>query len=103
MKILQLIQRPQLRGAEVFTSQLSTHLNMIGHEALLVSVFPGKAELPFDGKKINLNGKEKSRFFDFKAWRKLSDIIKKEKPAIVQANAGSNRYRSHFRKLLRKE
>ena len=49
MKILQLIQKKQLRGAEVFAAQLSTHLVELGHEILIVALLDGKDQLPFTG------------------------------------------------------
>lgn len=88
MTILQLVQKPQLRGAEMFASQLSTHLNERGQRAVMVFVFPGKAPLPFAGVTKHLNGSPKKRFWDVKAWRNLARIIKEEKPDVVQANAG---------------
>jgi glycosyltransferase involved in cell wall biosynthesis len=89
LTILHLIQKPQLRGAEVFASQLSTHLNAQGHRAIIVFVFPGKAApLPFTGEMKHLNGSPKKRLWDVKAWRTLAQIIKEEKPDVVQANAG---------------
>lgn len=88
MIVLQLVQKPQLRGAEMFASQLSTHINEKGHKAILVFVFPGSAPLPFTGEMKHLNGSPKRRMWDVKAWRKLAQIIKEEKPDIIQANAG---------------
>ena len=88
MTILHLVQKPQLRGAEVFASQLSTHLNQQGHRAVIVFVFPGKAPLPFTGETKHLNGSPKKRLWDVKAWRTLAQIIKEEKPDVIQANAG---------------
>jgi glycosyltransferase involved in cell wall biosynthesis len=88
VKILQLVQKPQLRGAEMFASQLSSHLQKAGHETILVFVFPGEAPLPFTGKKFYLGGKSFRRLFDRTAWKKLAEIIDKEKPDLVQANAG---------------
>ncbi|WP_205509181.1 glycosyltransferase [Longitalea arenae] len=88
MTILHLVQKPQLRGAEMFAAQLATHINARGHKAIIVFVFPGKATLPFTGITKHLNGSPKKRFWDLKAWRKLAQIIKEEKPDIIQANAG---------------
>ena len=88
MTILQLVQKPQLRGAEMFASQLSTHINEKGDKAILVFVFPGQAPLPFTGETRHLNGSPKKRMWDIKAWRNLARIIKEEKPDVVQANAG---------------
>jgi glycosyltransferase involved in cell wall biosynthesis len=100
LTILQLVQKPQLRGAEMFASQLATHLNENGHKAMLVFVFPGNAPLPFEGETKHLNGSPKKRMWDIKAWRKLALIIKEEKPDIIQANAGDTLKYAVFSKLL---
>jgi L-malate glycosyltransferase len=100
LTILHLVQKPQLRGAEMFASQLATHLNENGHKAMLVFVFPGEAPLPFAGKKKHLNGSPKKRMWDIKAWRKLAQIIKEEKPDIIQANAGDTLKYAVFSKLF---
>lgn len=88
MKIFHLVQKPQLRGAEVFASQLATHLNEKGHQCIMVFVFPGSAPLPFTGVMKHLNGSSKRRMWDLPAWRKLAQLIKEEKPDVIQANAG---------------
>ncbi|WZL88730.1 glycosyltransferase [Salinimicrobium sp. 3283s] len=87
MRIIQLIQKPQLRGAEIFACQLSSHLEKIGHEVLVVTIYKGDAELPFIGRIQHLNRKLSNRFFDYGGWRRFSKIIKDFKPDIIQANA----------------
>lgn len=67
---------------------------------MIVYLFPGEAILPFDGKKIALGGNTKKRFFDIKAWRRLGQIIREEKPDIVQANAGDTLKYAVFSRLL---
>ena len=100
MKILQLIQTPQLRGAEVFASQLATHINNSGHQVVLVSIFPGNADLPFKGLSINLKGNKRLRLVDISAWKKLADIIVKHAPNIIQANAGDTLKYAVFSKII---
>lgn len=87
MKIIQVIQQPQLRGAEIFACQLSNHLQKIGHEILLVSIFKDDSKLPFSGPIINLQRPLSKRFCDPKGWRKFNKIIENFKPDIIQANA----------------
>lgn len=87
MKILQLIQKPQLRGAEIFACQLSNHLIEQRHEVLVVSIFKGDSQLPFKGSLIGLDRPLSKRFFDFKGWKKFNSIIKEFNPDIIQANA----------------
>lgn len=87
MKIIQLIQKPQRRGAEIFAAQLSEELRKQDHQVLLVSIFSGEAELPFNGEWIKLNRPISNRLYDFKGWRKLSHLVDSFKPDIIQANA----------------
>lgn len=88
MRIIQLIQRPQLRGAEIFACQLSNHLQKSGHKVTLICLAPGSASLPFSGTIIHLDRPLSRRFFDIRGWRLLSKEIKKLQPDLVQANAG---------------
>jgi L-malate glycosyltransferase len=88
MKVLQFIQQPQLRGAEIFACQLSEMLNAKGHEVVIVVLFPGTVSLPFSGKIIYLNLSKTHRLWDFQAWWKIARIVRQEKPDLVQANAG---------------
>lgn len=88
MKILLLIQKPQFRGAEIFACQLANHLLANNHRVILVSIFRGNAELPFNGQYYSLDRPANKRLSDFEGWRVLSDIIRREKPDIIQANAG---------------
>ena len=88
MRIINLIQRPQLRGAEIFACQLSNHLVDQGHEVLVVSVFPGDADLPFKGRIEKLDRSQDKRFFDLSGWREFSNLVKEFKADVVQANAG---------------
>lgn len=88
MRILQIIQKKQYRGAEIFCCQLSNHLMNLGHEVEVYSVYDGKASLPLERKKVKtLNRNQKRRFVDYSGWKQLAGIIKNFKPDIVQANA----------------
>lgn len=87
MKIIQVIQQPQLRGAEIFACQLSNHLEEQGHKVLMVTIFKGDAEIPFKGETIHLNRPLSLRLLDLIGWKKFNKIIKDFKPDIIQANA----------------
>lgn len=100
MKIVQLIQRPQARGAEIFTSQLSTQLEILGHSVLLISLFKGDFGLPFSGSQIHLNLNSKNRLWNFSAWKKLGKIIREFNPDIVQANGADTLKFSVFARIL---
>jgi glycosyltransferase involved in cell wall biosynthesis len=100
VKIIQLIQKPQARGVELFTCQLSEQLLEMGHEVILISIFEGSYSLPFSGKQIHLKRLIKKRFIDFGAWKEFSQLIKNEKPDIIQANAADTLKFSVFSKKL---
>ncbi|UII24842.1 glycosyltransferase family 4 protein [Fulvivirga maritima] len=89
MKILQIIQKPQLRGAEIFASQLSVELEKLGHKVDVLYLFDmPEIALKYPLNYFGLNGNIKKRFTDFKAYKKLALIIKDGGYDIVQANAG---------------
>ncbi len=88
MTILQLIQKPQLRGAEMFASQLSNELVVLGHTVLVVALFPGESTLPVKGTFIALNRPQHKRWNDFEGWKALAKLIKENNVDIVQCNAG---------------
>ncbi|MFV9482458.1 glycosyltransferase [Christiangramia sp. ASW11-125] len=100
MKILQLINKHQNRGAETFACQLSEHLEKLGHEILMVAIFDGDATLPFNGDIQCLNANSSKRFIDLKAWKYLAKIIKDFRPDIVQANAGDTLKYAVFSQLI---
>ena len=87
MRIINLIQKPQLRGAEIFACQLSNHLMEQGHEVLVVTIFEGDSQLPFKGRLLGLGRPLSKRFFDFNGWKKFNKIIREFNPDIIQANA----------------
>lgn len=100
MRILQLIQKPQTRGAEIFTCQLSNHLLKRGHEVIIVAIFKGDAVLPFDGKIISLDASMSNRLLDVENWKRIYDIIRDFNPDLVQANAGDTLKYAVLSKLL---
>jgi glycosyltransferase involved in cell wall biosynthesis len=103
MKILQVIQKPQYRGAEIFACQLSVELKKIGHEVDVLFLFGTEDEqLPFPLNFIHLNASIQKRFWDFKAYRKLNSIIADGKYDIVQGNAADTlKYLSISKQLYR--
>jgi L-malate glycosyltransferase len=88
VKILQIIQKPQLRGAEMFAAQLGNHLLSLGHSCHLVSIFPGDESLPFSGTFFKLDRPLSKRLWDLQGWKKLAELVNKEKPDVIQLNAG---------------
>jgi glycosyltransferase involved in cell wall biosynthesis len=98
--ILHLVQKPQLRGAELFTAQMATHTRRNGHRTIMVFLYNGEAQLPFRGKKICLNSSKQRRYIDWAAWRTLAGIIKKEQPDIIQCNAGDTLKYAVLSKLI---
>ncbi|SHG57514.1 Glycosyltransferase involved in cell wall bisynthesis [Chryseolinea serpens] len=88
MRILQVIQKKQLRGAEVFACQLAQHLVDLGHDVKVVSLLDGDARLPFAGEVTVLHANVKKRFTDRQGWKRLAQVVKTFQPDVVQANAG---------------
>jgi glycosyltransferase involved in cell wall biosynthesis len=100
LKVLQLIQKPQLRGAEIFASQLGNQLIEAGHEVHLMSLVSGNATLPFRGNHIQLNRPLNKRLVDVQGWKALAKHIKAFQPEIIQANAGDTLKFAVFSKLF---
>src|SRR5262245_48822963 len=88
LKILQIIQKPQRRGAEIFACQLSVELIKRGHHVDVVYLFDMPVQLNFDLRFTPLHANAKRRFWDVKAYKKLNDIIVGNGYDIVQSNAG---------------
>lgn len=88
MTIFQLIQKPQLRGAEMFACQLSMHLQGLGHKVILISLFSGAETLSFTGEKIQLNRPISKRWTDYEGWKEIAQLIEKYQPDVIQCNAG---------------
>lgn len=101
MKIIQIIQRKQLRGAEIFACQLANHLVQAGHQVMVISLFENESTpLPFHGEIVCLKATANHRYFDFRAWNKLARLIVDFNADIVQANAGDTLKYAVFSKIL---
>lgn len=100
MRILQIIAKKQNRGAEIFTCQLSNHLIAQGHAVKIISLFSGKANLPFNDVIHDLDASPNFKNFDFKAWKRLAKIIEEFNPDIVQANASDTLKYAVFSKIF---
>jgi len=100
MKILQIIQKNQLRGAEIFACQLSEELIKLGHTVDVLVLSGTDKLLPFDLNFTYANANLKNRFFDFKTFKKIHKIIKQEHYDIIQANSGDTLKYAVFSKQL---
>lgn len=89
MHILQLIQRPQFRGTEVFATQLASSLRSQGSEVTIGALFEWEgAKIKDEGKPIfQLGADEQKRLMDWKGWKALYQLINASKPDVIQANA----------------
>lgn len=104
MRILHLIQRPQLRGAETFAVQIGRIHRQMGHEVKFIALFAHRdglrlepGELPFQELQLN----EGNRFLDLAGYRILAREIRNFGPDIVQANAGDTlKYAALSRRLF---
>jgi glycosyltransferase involved in cell wall biosynthesis len=93
MRLLQLVQKPQRRGAEVFAYQLSQELRRQGHEVFCAYLYPyqGAGGLPLTMQDRALDGREQHTFEKFPGahpvlLRRLRHLISQIEPDIVQVN-----------------
>jgi glycosyltransferase involved in cell wall biosynthesis len=93
MKILQLVQRPQRRGAEVFAYQLSAALRRAGHATQTAYLYPhaGDGTLPLDPGDAVLGGdphhlSERFPGANPRIMRRLLALIDAFDPDIIQLN-----------------
>ena len=100
MRILHLIQKPQLRGAEIFACQLAAHLVRRGHQCKVVSLFPGEAVLPFSVDQPPIATHQRMRWFDLPGWWRLNRLVREFKPDIIQANAADTLKYAVFSRLV---
>ena len=100
MILFQLIQKPQLRGAEMFAAQLSQELEKNGHTVFLIALFPGVSVLPFSGTILPLNRPIAKRWTDFEGWKQFAILIEQHQPDVIQCNAGDTLKFAVLSKLL---
>jgi glycosyltransferase involved in cell wall biosynthesis len=101
MRVLQLIQKPQLRGAEIFACQLSKEFADRGIHVDVVYLFEHENfALEFDLNFIPLHADQKSRLWDLRAYKRLNQIVRKGEYDIVQANAADTLKYAVTSKLL---
>lgn len=93
MRILQVVQKPQRRGAEIFAFQLSQELRRQGHETRIVYLYPHNETcgLPLEHGDCMLNGKPNHPFEKIPGinpflLRRLLHAINEFKPEVVQVN-----------------
>ena len=93
MRIIQLVQRPQRRGAEIFAHQLSRELKRQNHDVNSIYLYPfaGSCPLPLDREDVLLSGNEHHIFerslgFHPQLLRRLCSALKRLRPDILQVN-----------------
>ncbi|MFD3000886.1 glycosyltransferase [Pontibacter toksunensis] len=100
MKILQLIHKPQPRGAEIFAAQLSDNLERLGHSSSLLAIYDSSDEAKYNRTYLSIHANPKGSLWDIAGWRALANVIAAEEPDIVQANAGDTLKYAVFSKLF---
>ncbi len=95
LRILQIVQKPQRRGAEIFALQLSERLRLIGHEVRTAYLYThaGENPLPLATNDSVLGGREHHHFEKIPGvhpilLRRLKGVIADWQPDIVQVNGG---------------
>jgi glycosyltransferase involved in cell wall biosynthesis len=93
MKILQIVQKPQRRGAEVFAFQLTQELRSQGHEVGIVYLYPfqGAMALPLHPQDRLLAGQEDHVLEKFpgvhpRLLYRLLQIVAEFQPDVIQVN-----------------
>jgi glycosyltransferase involved in cell wall biosynthesis len=96
MRILQLIQKPQMRGAEIFVRGLSGLLRKMGHEVCLFYLYPKEEGigLRLEQQDVQAAGAERSVWERFPGFhpgllKSVTVQVRKFRPNVVQANGGS--------------
>ncbi|RDV16134.1 glycosyltransferase [Pontibacter diazotrophicus] len=100
MKVLQLIHKPQPRGAEIFAAQLSDNLALQGHRSELLAIYESMDAAKFNRTYHSINANPKASLCDIAGWKALATKIAAEQPDIVQANAGDTLKYAVFSKLF---
>jgi L-malate glycosyltransferase len=103
MRILQIIQRRQLRGAEIFVCQLGLELIKNGVEVHYVYLFDEPAELEEKFPELQftpLGASQSNRLWDLAAFSRLSKLIEKGRYDLVQANAGDTLKYAAFSRIM---
>lgn len=93
MRILQFVQKPQRRGAEIFAFQLSAALRRMGHEVSTTYLYPYDGQKPLDvlpGDRV-LDGVEthpleKTLGHNPSLLRRVDAAIDRENPDVIQLN-----------------
>lgn len=95
MRVLQVVQKPQRRGAEVFAFHLSNELRLQGYEVRVVYLYPyfGSEGLPLHANDCLLSGDEFHSFEKFpgvhpRLLNALLQQIKEFRPDVIQVNGG---------------
>jgi Glycosyltransferase len=105
MRVLQIIQRQQFRGAEIFACQLSQELISDGHHVDIVYLFGTRGQLNEKFPSLHflpLHANEKARLWDWPALKRLAILIESVEYDVVQANAGDTlKYAALSRMLFR--
>lgn len=90
MRILHIVARRQLRGAEVFASQLAAGLAERGHDVTLAGLFPPTDPdlAPAGVRALDLGGRA-TRIPSLRLLWSLADLLRDFEPDIVQANGSA--------------
>jgi L-malate glycosyltransferase len=98
---MHVITKRQLRGAEIFASQLSAAFVSRGHEVIIVAlqppvVFPAIVGVTY----IDMKVEKSNRFMSYQGWKTFAALVKEHRPDIIQANASETLKFTVLSKLL---
>lgn len=94
MKIVQIIPRFGLAGAEIMCENLSYELEKLGHKVLVISLYDYHSPITERLEKANIEVRylDKHLGIDFSMIRKLYKILKEEKPDVVHTHLAILKY-----------
>jgi len=101
MKILHLVTKRQYRGAEIFAANLSEELIKFGHTIIFAGLYQNDTDILSveNAKNIDLSHSKSSIFSPFLVL-KISNLIKEEKPDIIQCNGSDTLKYMYFASYL---
>lgn len=88
LRVLQIIQRNQWRGAEVFAAQLTDCLLERNSEVQIAALFDNQVLGQLSAKVLPLGAGRLHKWIDINGWKAVANQVDEFQPDIIQANAG---------------
>ena len=94
MKIVQIIPSFEVAGAEIMCENLIYELIKLGHQVITVSMYNYKSAITdrLENSGVRITYLDKKPGFDLSIYKKISRILKKEKPDVVHTHLYTTKY-----------